>query len=52
MLHQRVVWPWLRLNEKFITLRELVLIILNQYSFLFYLLQVYPQEFFGRLREY
>jgi hypothetical protein len=40
-----------KVEKLFITLRELVLIILNQYNFSFYLLQVYPQEFFGRLRE-
>jgi hypothetical protein len=40
-----------KVEQVYITLRELM-IILNQYNFLFYLLQVYPQEFFGRLREY
>jgi hypothetical protein len=49
--HWRVIWSWLRLNKLFITLRELVLIIFNQCSLLFYLLQFYPQEFFGILRE-
>jgi hypothetical protein len=49
--HQKVVWPWLRLNKLFTTLREFVLIILNQYNLSFCLLQVYPQEFFGSLRE-
>jgi hypothetical protein len=40
-----------KVEQVYITLRELM-IILNQYNFLFYILQVYPQEFFGRLREY
>jgi hypothetical protein len=35
MLHHRVLWPWLRLNKLFITLRELVFIIINQFNFFF-----------------
>jgi hypothetical protein len=51
ILQWRVVWLWLRLSNQFITLRELVLTLSRQYNLLFYLLQVYPWEFFGSLRE-